>query len=742
MSIYQEFTDALLPGNYALTKSMELTKVSDSGTLWYTKKFLVLYYYIFLTDDIHTQEYIQKVITAFDNYINGLDDEVRETARNYFYPDNPTINLKEKEFKTFSAFAGGTEFATKKEREKHFQEARKYYFTLLMGSGGQSGTKKYLKEMLLQPQFTYSEKHVQDALQESVIRVCMEEGNADHKIRDNSVKYMISKTAIEQIVNLSKTTVLTKENVAEVIAQYPLLKPNYKGIANDMVAFIRNERQVLYYYGYFHSKTSGASDFEFSSLTPVGEIALNANSMEFLAIWEHQKIKMLSQPATAEIKKVTLQDGRADKFAISFTPYTDILHHLQRHKVLTLEQYKYIVSRKKHIFPPEKWQEGEDELLSQIEEIRKVVYAFGRDGDIKDEDGRKELLKYILGIRCDLQQDKTTNPLNVCRFCKQALHCTDEAGLKLLCTIYDALDEYKVQKYHEIFTLCEEDLKKRYLRVCQDENVKSDARVKIRWDLYNIHVDDLILSGTILAITCSALGIYEIDDIQKEELKRISEYAGAHFKNLLKSLNITSQSLILEKMQQTHAAVRDRAYAMYLEHEEEREEATAKYLTTSSGDLWAKIEQLSQNADTSISTDRKRNTSLVDRLKSYYIINFQKNNTLRCECCRKEAFQTAAKEPYVEFHHLIPFGIAYGPDHYLNLFALCADCHRKIHYMSVEDKEQPYRDMSGNNYLKQDFKKRLSALNGQKLLRSYHMEYLLADHAITETEYNDIIIPV
>ena len=36
--MYNDFLESLLPGNYALTKSMELTKVQDSGTLWYTKK--------------------------------------------------------------------------------------------------------------------------------------------------------------------------------------------------------------------------------------------------------------------------------------------------------------------------------------------------------------------------------------------------------------------------------------------------------------------------------------------------------------------------------------------------------------------------------------------------------------------------------------------------------------------------------------------------------------------------------
>lgn len=740
MPICEQFQNALLPGNYALTKSMELTKKNDSGTLWYTKKFLVLYYYIFLTDDIYERAYIPKVTAAFDSYIDGLPEEVRETARTYFYPDNPAVNLKAEGFKTFAAFARKTEFATKEERTKHFQEARKYYFALLMGSGGQRGVKKYLKEILLQPQFTYSKEHIREALQEAVVRVCVEEGNASGTISDNSVKYLVSDTAIEKINKLSSAAVLTRENVRALLAQYPHPNPNYKGIANDMAAFIRNERQVLYYYGYFHSKTSGASDFEFSSLTPVGEIALNANDAKFLAVWEHQKIKMVSQPAVSEIKKVSSGRRHADKFAISFTPYMDILSHLRRHRVMTLEQYKYIVSRKKHIFSQEEWLEGEEELLAHLEEMRETVHAFGRDGDKKDEDGRKELLKYILGIRCDLPKDRGTNPLGVCGWGSAGLCCTDTDSLKLLCDIYGALDDYKIQKYGDVLQACEEDLKRRYMQACQNENERIDARVKISWDLYNIHVDNLILLGTILAIACSALGIYEIRDIQKDALEQISDYVGGRFKNLLKRLGMTSKSRIREEMRQVHTALRDGAYMAYLEHAEEREEVVARYLTTSSADLWDKIQTISEKADISISEDKSRNASLVSYLKSYYITNFLDNHTLKCEGCGEEAFLTDKRQPYVEFHHLIPFKKAYGPDHYLNLFALCANCHRKVHYMSVADKEQPYAHMSRNNYLRQDFKERLRKLNGQKLLRSYHMEYLLTDHAITQAEYDDITV--
>ena len=84
MATYTQFYSSVLPGNYALTKSMELTKVQSSGTLWYTKKFLVLYYYVFLSNEIMTQEYVNRVTESFDGYINSLPSDVQDDARGFF----------------------------------------------------------------------------------------------------------------------------------------------------------------------------------------------------------------------------------------------------------------------------------------------------------------------------------------------------------------------------------------------------------------------------------------------------------------------------------------------------------------------------------------------------------------------------------------------------------------------------------------------------------------------------------
>lgn len=103
VSLYDDFTKSLLPGNYALTKSMELTKIKSSGTLWYTKKFLTLYYYIFLSGNIMTAAYRDEIVEIFDRYIESLPSAVQPAASRFFFPKTEAINLKSAGFNLFHA---------------------------------------------------------------------------------------------------------------------------------------------------------------------------------------------------------------------------------------------------------------------------------------------------------------------------------------------------------------------------------------------------------------------------------------------------------------------------------------------------------------------------------------------------------------------------------------------------------------------------------------------------------------
>ena len=233
---YDSFYSSVLPGNYALTKSMELTKVTTSGTLWYTKKFLVLYYYVFLSGDLMTREYIRKVTESFDSFIATLDPTVQAAAEAFFYPENDAINFKSDAFKSFTNFAAVTEFNSQAERDAYYQNAKKMYFTLLMGSGGQTGVKKKLKEAVESATFVYSEININSAIMNAVEEICVEQINGTGELSDNSVKYIISNAAIEEITAFAASDTLTRDSVREIISRHTDHRLRYRNIENDMVA--------------------------------------------------------------------------------------------------------------------------------------------------------------------------------------------------------------------------------------------------------------------------------------------------------------------------------------------------------------------------------------------------------------------------------------------------------------------------------------------------------------------------
>lgn len=739
MPIYEDFYSSILPGNYALTKSMELTKIQSCGTLWYTKKFLVLYYYIFLSNEILTQEYIEKVTNSFDLFIDSLDDSVKESAYNFFYPEDGVINFKSEEFKTFASFSAHTDFETQAEMNEHYNSAKKMYFTLLMGSGGQTGIKKLLKDACQKIDFTYSKDNINKILFDAVVSICTEQVNQFNRITDNSIKYIISKAAIDEICNNSYIKKLSEEDVRNIICSFDDNDYRYRSILVDVVAFIRNERQMLFYYGYFHSKSAGASDFEFSSLTPIGELAIDANYYEFLAIWEHQKIKMISQPATADINNVPRNEIDKEHFSISYRPYTDVLGHIMRNNELSLNQYKYIVSRKNHYITEEQWILGEKDILNNVDIFRERVESFGRRGDITDEDGRKEILKYALGVRSDLPFDNSTNPLGSIYYSQSKWMNSNKEKLTFIYNIYSKLEDYKIQRYEDLFQKCESDLKQRYIRATEGDYMPIDRRIKIDWDLYNIRMDKFIMLSVISVISSAKVGILSFDGTTREITNIILDVVNNNFSGLLKKIGIKTNTSKRNEIQTVISALVTNDWSKYTTvlYDEEAQ-VVAHYREVSAEDLRTRIIEISTTAATAVVEGRIRNTKLVSLLKSYYMARYLVNDLLKCECCNKETFITNSGEPYVEFHHLIPFNIAEGPDHYLNMFALCPNCHRKIHFLNLTEKRAEYDNINNNNYLKMTFVERLRQLKTEMILRSYHLEYLLAENAITQDEYNTI----
>lgn len=737
MTTYEKFYSEILPGNYALTKSMELTKINTSGTLWYMKKFLVLYYYVFLSNKLMTREYIKEVINSFDEFIYSLNPEVQEQAKKFFYPDNYSINFKSENFKSFSCFAAAVDFENQIARNDYYQNAKKMYFALLMGSGGQTGVKKKLKETIETSHFIYSKTNINSAIMNAVEEICVEQINSTGKLSDNSAKYIISYKAINEMEDLAKRETLTIEKVRAVIKNHNDHEMSYRNIENDMVAFIRNERQVMYYFGYFHSKSAGAAD-EFSSLTPIGEIALNANYYEFLAIWEHQKIKMISQPVTADINKIVTCSNSPSSFAISYTPYTDILGYIARNGELTIDGYKYIVSRRSHNISEDEWQKNETEIFEHLSEIKNYVDGFNRVRDKQDEDGRKELLKYVLGVRSDLPLDAGTNEFGVLSFNKKLLVSNTEQ-LKNLYDIYFKLETYKIARYSTLFEECENDLRVRYTNAVENKSTCANPTIKINWDLYNIRIDKFILISVAIFDTAFHLKLNLLKDNTENSMNELILALNERYSVLFQKMGFKSDTAKRTQIRNILSSLKNNEYSKFInDNTNDYQQAVTSYHEMSANDLLVKIKEISYRASNFDCGEHLRNIKLVNLLKSYYMVRFLKKGFLKCECCGEETFLTKNGEPYVEFHHLIPFNIANGPDHYLNLFALCPNCHKKFHFIRSEDKSQTYSFLNDNNYLQLTFVERLKKLKQQMILKSYHLEYLLTENAISNAEYENI----
>lgn len=671
----RRYIDEIIPANYFITKSMELTKVNTSGTLWFTKKFLVIYYYIFLSDSIKYSGYVDEICDIFDGYIDSLPPAVQGDARAFFYSSIDVANLKSPNFKLFTDFVGTISFEDKRNENQQLSLAKKYYFAFLMETGGQSKVKAAIRDALYKPEFVF--------------------------------------TDLESIIN-----------------DYYGSEPFDMGqVKNDYMASLRNERQILYYYGFFHSKSNGASDEEFSSLTPVGELALRSNFYEFLAIWEHQKIKMISQPVSVQLEGSYLKDKTFDVnyFNLNRHPYITILNWLDKADGFSIDEYKYLISRTK-----EPIYNGADisSLSRELEYAKNRVSGFARTRESKDEDFRKELLKYILGLRSDLPKDSGNNPLSVCHLSNKNIVIDNHSLLDTITTLYSKLSSYKEQKYGVLLDSCERELRRQYLCRENGDEYEVDAKIKIDWDLYNIHVDIPTMMTAMLVI-CMA-----VDKFSLKEKDLLADSMARLMPNIIKYCGYRSKSSRNKELSRLLAAFKNDDFSFYLMSDEAGYEPIIKqYKVTSNADLFSKLVTESQMESEYKDGKRERKTTLIGLLRAYNNNVFGTDGKLVCECCGNTTFITSSNETYLEYHHLIPFS-SEGPDHYLNLYALCPLCHRKMHYIRLEDKSGLYDSLSNNNYLHKTISERLIELKKEKQLRSYHLDFLLADHAISNADYD------
>ena len=264
----------------------------------------------------------------------------------------------------------------------------------------------------------------------------------------------------------------------------------------------------------------------------------------------------------------------------------------------------------------------------------------------------------------------------------------------------------------------------------------------LKYDLYNINADKIIL----LAVAIAESAIFSDIDLLKAPtgifLRQLIALLKTRYPSLLRWLGLKSGIKTQALIRKIIIAMYKEDYSALAEREEQEHQqvlsSASDVIFASTKDLRKKIEERSRAAGTAADGERVRDLNLVSLLKAYYMACYSEDDFLKCECCGERTFLTCAGEPYLEFHHLIPFRLANGPDHYLNLFALCPTCHRKLHFMRLSEKQPLYHALGKNNYLHMDFVQRLSILKEQRQLRSYQLEYLYAENAITAEEYENI----
>lgn len=682
MDNFESFINGITPGNYFLTKSMELTKINTSGTLWYLKKFLVLYDAIFLSGKIKNQTGIENIIQNFDNYINSLPNSQRAEATNFFYPEH--ANLKSN-YRTWYDFVGRIDINVDIEAYKVL--VNKYYFVYLMGLGGQSGVKAYIRDKIYNTDFVVSD--------------------------------------LPSIID-------------EYRQNHPELRYNNIQIINDYHASLRNERQILFYFGFVHSRTNGSgSDREFSSLTPIGEVAIQSNSKEFAIIWEQQKLKMVSQPVTVELPSISgCEFCSYDKFKINYSPYLTILNCIKANNGMVARFYDLILSRTNHD-NVDYVINNYSKLKNHLNEVEIAVRSFDINSDLASEDFNKEIKKYLLGVRSDLPKDNGENYYGCIRSTNNGWEITDSEKLNKIINIYTEVDKYKIKRYNSIFVNSENELRTKYINTATNCEYNQNHRIKMEWDLYNIKQDKIISLSMIV-------NDYLLNNnllLENINYNTFYEYVKKYFNNILKSVNLSRKHDVINAFKEIVDRIISHTLAD-IEYEYENTVDTLyvnRYSTLSVEDLLTKITEVS-NENVMPTLERKRDGRIIGLLNSLYLARYSdEEHYVKCECCGAKTFIKQNDEPYLEFHHLIPFSIADGPDHYENIFGICPTCHRKIHHIKDAYKESLYDGFDENNHLNKTILQRLKDLYNQNILKSYQLEYALSEQMINEDEYNQIL---
>ncbi len=666
-----EFLDNILPGNYWITKSMEFSKTSTSGTLWYLKKWLVYYQFIFFRRTLQRQDYTE-IATIFNEYIEQLPEQIQEAAEKFFF----SVNIKGDSFLTLNEYinTGGGTFDNERAEEDFNREAKKFYFVYVMGLGGQAGYKKQIKELL-------EERHSHNEIREIMYTRMQKEGRGEGYINQQF---------------------------------------------SDYHAPLRNERQIFFYYGLFHG--SERSDLGgFYRLTTVGATMLRASPEELKIVWEHQKLKMISQTPLTDItlsEKTQENINHPERFGIRYHPYYTLLKAISLLGNITQEVYQFIISRIRET-------DNLEEIVASISDgqldpnsIEQLLAQFERRGDLESEDFTKELKKFVLGIS-NFSLDNETNDSAILKLGRD-ITILRKDKFEFLLNIYGKITQYLDSQYLLLYQSCESFLRESYVKRAQGNPEKARIVDTYEWSRYIINIDFSLLINTLYGHT--ALRLEEFGyKISRAQFKEIYPF----YINMMAAAGISSSNEFIELMIEVQSTLADgRAWTSG-----EDEAADAPTPIETGIDL-ARLEALSQTKIASIK--RVRNGSLIRALRSLYVTNYASPATglVPCDACTEETFFTTQKVPYLEFHHIIPFSTDNGPDHYLNLVGICPDCHRIFTFGEKRIRTERYGHLSTNNHLKINLYDRALRLYTAGMLEPLNVEFLYKEGILSEPQYN------
>lgn len=484
---------------------------------------------------------------------------------------------------------------------------------------------------------------------------------------------------------------------------YHELVINYNSqILNDVHAILRNMRQLLYYYGMlFRFETSWVEEY---SLTSIGELIVYSTSLELSLLMEHQKVKMVSQPPTIEIKNVT--GISSENFEIDINPYYKILKCIDAYGSIDRDLYKYVVSRNLDIH-------------SDKEQSKKIINNFSRAGDKKNEDFDKELKKYLYGL-----WDSNIPALNFLQYEKKGntFRAVQIKKLKDYISLISSITDFKEKNLEENKMLYENILKRYY----QHSFEKVKLKELYQWLGYISTPEEELVESLLLFFVQDDLDfkfirnkypkLFQYFDISKAKWEKLKKLKGNsvdpndYYKSIV-SLGISKD---LDEFDNDVTTIR-----FQKQH----------------------VSELIEKSNETFNQFEAKQRKHISYIKSYYELL----NVETCDCCGEVTFTKENGKHYFEYHHLIPLSQS-GPDHVLNLFGICPNCHRKFHFENSSDRIKNYENVDKNNFFKkQKFENssiydRMSKLFFDGKIDLFALNYLVKEQFFDETQLEEMII--